>query len=197
MASRTQNFGIKSSSLNANTPDTVVYVGALNRLNNAATLSATLGGTGIDSSASTGVAKIAAGIWSVDYIKAQDFGEPFTNGYVLSAMTGGSVQWISNETQETVTQVTSSPYTVVAGDKNLAVQTSLGPFTINLPGITSTRRIGIIDVDGFCGSNNITIVPSIGDTIIRSVNSLTLLYPNISIDLLSVSATNWHVVSKN
>lgn len=195
--SRTQFFGINKNSINAVLPNTVIYSDNLNRVANSSYLSTTLGGTGINSSSTTGVAKVNAGTWSVDYIDAPDFGVPYTAGYVLSVLGDGSLQWIPNTAGETVTQVNTSPYTVLSSDMNLAVHTDIGPFTINLPQISGTRRLEIIDVDGSCGVNNITIVPFAGNTIMRSAETLTLVYSNISIELLSVSATNWHIVSRN
>lgn len=195
--SRTQFFGINKNSINVVSPNTVIYSDGTNRVANSNYLSPALGGTGINSSTSVGVTKVNAGTWSVDYIDAPDFGVPYTAGFVLSVLVDGSLQWIPNTAGETVTQVNTSPYTVLSSDLNLAVHTDLGPFTINLPQISGTRRLQIIDVDGSCGINNITIVPFAGNTIMRSAETLTLVYSNISIELLSVSATNWHIVSRN
>lgn len=198
--SRTTSYGITRESIAAGPVNSVIYVGTTGRLTSNNTLIPKVGGTGIDSSNSVGVAKVLAGTWSVDYIKAADFGQPYSEGLVLGVHGDGSLSWVtsgSGPSAETVTHVSVLNYNVQGADMNLAIDSSIGPVTINLQEITGTRRLGIIDSAGFASENNITVVPFLGNNIMRSTDSLILPNDNVSVSLLSVSANNWHIVSKN
>lgn len=198
--SRTINYGITKESLAAGTANSTIIVGGNSRLTNMQYITPNIGGTGINTSVSTGVAKVNAGNWSVSYINANDFGQPYSGGLVLGVNSDGSVSWVnggSGPSTETVTNVSVLNYTRLSTDMNLAVDASIGAVTINLGTITGVQRITIFDSTGFAGVNNITITPGAGTTIMRSTDSLVIATQNTAITLLSMSSTNWQMVSKN
>lgn len=198
--SRTINYGISRDSFAPGGVSGTIKVSSNSRLSLIPVLDPSIGGTGLDSSVSTGIPKILAGVWSVGYIRAADFGIPYTGGLYLMVNNDGSLTWApggSGPSTETVTYVSGPTYTVQSTDMNLAVDSTLGPVTINLGTIAGTKRLTIFDNAGTAGVNNITIVPGGTDTIMRSTDSLTIMTQNTSITLLSTSSTNWHVVSMN
>jgi len=199
MASRTQNYGTARESIAMRSSSNAVFTDTTARLNVSTQLEPALGGTGINTAASTGVAKVLAGNWSVDYINGADFGLPYSNAYVLSINTGNVLAWVpkANIAPDPVTQVNTLVYNTTNLDYDLAVDTSIGAITINLPQTTIGKRFNIIDVAGYAGNNYITIVPYVGNTILRSTAPLVVPYSNSSVGIVGVSSTNWHIVTQN
>lgn len=93
---------------------------------------------------------------------------------------------------EDVTAVTSSPYTVLYGDRNIYLDGTT--ITVNLQAIgTSTGETKIGRVIYFFNDNatNVTITPN-GSETIADAASLTLL-PNTGVTLLAVTGTQWAI----
>lgn len=87
-----------------------------------------------------------------------------------------------------VTRVTSTPYTVLAADYMLFVDTDSAPVTINLPAGTSGRSLRIIN----CGSDSkaVTIVPN-GTEKLLGVNASTTLSDGESRFLTYETTEGW------
>lgn len=95
-----------------------------------------------------------------------------------------------NGLYEDVTAVTTSPYTVLYGDRNIYLDGTT--ITVNLQAIgTSTGETKVGRVLYFFNDNatNVTITPNGSETINDSA-SLTLL-PNTGVTLLAVTGTKW------
>lgn len=93
---------------------------------------------------------------------------------------------------EEVTNVTSSPYAVIYGDRNIYLDGAT--ITVNLQAIgTSTGETKIGRVIYFFNDNatNVTITPN-GSETIADAASLTLL-PNTGVTLLAVTGTQWAI----
>jgi len=198
---RTTKYGVAGQSIFVGSNGNAVYLSSTDsRLTTAATLPPVVGGTGSNSSVvPDGIPHILGGVWSYGNITAADFGAPYVAGYVLSTNSTGVLGWMQppDPMSETVTIVNTSPYTVVAGDMTLAVDTSAMAITINLPLITGPRRLTIIDSTGNASGNNITIHPYVGNTVLRDTMDVIIATPNMGATFQAISLTDWLVVSKN
>lgn len=117
------------------------------------------------------------------------------DGGLVDQMTIGTLNdskgmYSRNGLYEDVTTVTTSPYTVLYGDRNIYLDEDVT--TVNLQAIgTSTAETKIGRVIYFFNDNatNVTITPNGSETINDSA-SLTLL-PNTGVTLLAVTGTKW------
>lgn len=92
------------------------------------------------------------------------------------------------------TEVNSSPYTVMSTDYIIAVDSSGGAITINLPIITSftsnKHMLEIVDESGTSSSNPVTVQPDVSNTINKDTN-LVISSDHASISLYSDGTSNW------
>lgn len=94
--------------------------------------------------------------------------------------------------------ISTSPYNIAPADIVIAVDTTSVAVTVNLPAINDVhRRLTILDHTGSAMDHNITIHPSVGCTILGSSADVIIATPYKSVTLVSVSATDWVIVSKN
>lgn len=111
------------------------------------------------------------------------------NGYLLAEFFFGTLAQQAATGQVTVT---TTPYTVRPGDRELHVCTP-GPVTIQLPAIADhqTERVFIIDARGTAAVNPITVLPAPGETVLGGASAVI----NSNYGLLDLFAncpgTNW------
>lgn len=103
-------------------------------------------------------------------------------------MLGGRGDWPS-------TAVSSTPYTVVAGDRVLLVSTSGSAKTINLPAAASNaeRVLVVKDVDGNAAVNNITLDGNGAETIDGAATHA--MASNYGWRILYCNGTAWFIIS--
>src|ERR1700734_11999 len=86
---------VSRSALTAGTPNTVVYNNNIGVLSDIAQLFNSLGGTGIDSSAATGIAHIVGGVWSASSIINSDITDgTIANNKLSTATTSNMANYI-------------------------------------------------------------------------------------------------------
>ena len=113
-----------------------------------------------------------------------------TDQVTIGTLNDSKGMYSRNGLYEDVTTVTTSPYTVLYGDRNIYLDEDVT--TVNLQAIgTSTAETKIGRVIYFFNDNatNVTITPNGSETINDSA-SLTLL-PNTGVTLLAVTGTKW------
>ncbi len=89
---------------------------------------------------------------------------------------------------------TDSPYTVLATDTVIDVDTSSGAVTVNLPAVAIAnkgRNITVRDINGNAGTNNITIARNGTDEIDNAAADKTVAVDNAVNDLSSDGVDGW------
>ena len=98
---------------------------------------------------------------------------PGSTGQILTTVTTGSApswQYPSAGGGLTPTSIKSAPYTAVANEL-VRVNTTVSAFSITLPTSPIDGTIvGFLDVYGTCATNNLTILPSVGTTIVHDTS---------------------------
>jgi hypothetical protein len=110
-------------------------------------------------------------------------------------LTNGTAIAISGSGAFAVKTPSSYPYTVIAEDaqKVLLIDTSSAR-TINLPAATTSMFFQVKDINGHCGANNISVVPSGTDTI-DNVNATYTCYTDfIAQGFISDGVSNWYAI---
>jgi len=89
-----------------------------------------------------------------------------------------------------------SPYTPTNSDYYLAVDTTTGPVTINLPAAASRNGLTLIikDVNGNAATNAITVVPNGAETV-DGLNPYMMDSDYIAVELFPKAAGGWSVAS--
>jgi len=92
------------------------------------------------------------------------------NGYLLAEFFFGT---LAQQAATGQVVVTTTPYTVRPGDRELHVCTP-GPVTIQLPSIADhqTERVFIIDARGTAAVNPITVLPAPGETVLGGASAV-------------------------
>jgi hypothetical protein len=91
-------------------------------------------------------------------------------GYVVAGGGGG-------QGDNKIVTNAMSPYTVLAADGYLLVDTSAGAVTINMPSAATARSISIKDTTGNFSTNNCTLVPAGADKFENLAGNLVLSAP--------------------
>jgi len=100
------------------------------------------------------------------------------------------------------TAITSnqSPYTILATDEIVGIDTSAGPVIVTLPrintieGSNNYRKYYIVDEGGHSSINNITVITSGIDTINKNNNGLTVNVDHMSVTLYNDGTSNWIIL---
>jgi hypothetical protein len=198
--SRTQRFGIGSGSIYAGPANNAVYIdSATGRMTYGPSLPTALGGTGADTATvPDGLAQVKNGVWTFGTIDPVNIATPYADNDVLTISTAGVLSWTpKGNVTRTVTVVDTSPYDVLATDTTLAIDTRVIPITINLPLITATRVLSIVDSYGTASENNIALRPAAGNTILRNPDDTIIATSNMVVIIQSISSTDWAVLSKD
>jgi hypothetical protein len=94
----------------------------------------------------------------------------------------------------------ASPYTVLATDEIIGVNSSSGAVTVTLPeistigGTNNYRKYYIVDEEGTSSINNITVGTSGSDTINKETDSLCIDIDHTSITLYNDGTSNWIIL---
>jgi hypothetical protein len=101
----------------------------------------------------------------------------FTAGTGISIGLGAGTITITATAAGTnkVVNFAMSPYTVLAGEQFLMVDTSAGPVDINLPSAATDRTIAVADTQGTFAVNACTLIPNGADKILNVAANRVLL----------------------
>ena len=151
------------------------------------------------SSATNTVAGLATsnnGVLTTSAIGVPQFLANGTNGQVLTATTGSPPTW-QNPIQSlvTYTNVTfaMSPYTVLASDEYLSLNTSGGAITLLFPNTTTTNRIWVVkDRTGNASTNNVSIT-TVGGAVTIDTQTTYKLFSNFSSVSMIFNASNYEI----
>jgi hypothetical protein len=114
-------------------------------------------------------------------------------GDVLTTNMNGGTSWTTPAPAEApwVTSTKSANYTMIQNKEEILADTSVGAFTITLPGSASEGdRCRIMDFAGSFGAFNLTISPNGTDTI--NGNATFILNVNYGwVELVSNGSGNW------
>lgn len=108
----------------------------------------------------------------------------------------GTISLNQNMLNITSVNFAASPYSVIATDFQLNVDTTGGAVTVNLPSPTKNRRVRIKDVGGQFGTNNVTVARNASEQI-EGLSASLLLSANFGNYELQADGTNWWKVSSN
>lgn len=94
----------------------------------------------------------------------------------------------------TVQEITSSPYTVLAGDGVILVKMASAVATVNLPaGATSiSKQVVVKDKSGLAGTYNITVVPNGAETIDGTTSAIIRV--NYGAATFQFNGTEWSII---
>jgi trimeric autotransporter adhesin len=165
---------IAYTKLAALTATNVVITNGSGFITSATTLANTLGGIGVNSSAFTGVAKVAAGVWSASAIVNVDIGAAaaisFTKMAALTAsqvaVTDGSGVISTTATLSTALGGTGQNFSAIGAGPFIATVSS-GAFAATLTYATSPTANALVQMDG---SNAI----SVGAATVTSLNTIAI-----------------------
>ncbi len=151
------------------------------------------GGTGGNSSASTGIAHVSSGTWSYSAIVAADI----ANGTITNTQISSSAAIDRSKSAAFVVQSKTTTYGILASDDLVNGDASGGGFTLTLPAATSVRPVTIIRTDSTY-ANALTVARAGSDTIEYQGSSLTsfnLYTINETLVLIPDGTSKWYVQS--